>query len=597
MPKKFIFIAVVKKFTLSKDNITMGDFSKKNIRSAILLIIVLVAVNVLSFYFYRRVDITQDKRFTLSPYTKKVLKNLPGQIEITVYLSGRELPIEFKRFRLAIDELLAEMKLYRGRSFSYRFVNPLDKDMTEKERNMLYKDLASLGLMPLQYEEMAQGQLKKILIFPDAKITYTYRRGDSTIRKDLGVVLLNKDPNFEPTSQQNINNSIQSLEYKFVNEFVKLQEKKEKTVAFIEGHGELDEIFVVDFERALANYYNVQRGVIGGKYGILDDFDAIIIAKPTKKFSKADKFVIDQYLMKGGKILWLVDGVNVDMDSIIYYDKAFAFPAFPTELNIDDMLFKYGVRINSDLLQDMFCSTIRLVASSQGGREQYQSFRWLYFPVLVSRNNHVINKYIDYIHTVFISSIDTVGKRLGIKRTVLLTTSQFTRVIPITFPYEILLSEVNLTPNRRLFNRQNVPVAVLLEGRFNSLFAGRIVKDLLPPGQKVIRRSKPAKMIVISDGDMCRNEATSDGRVMPLGFDRYSGQTFAGNKEFLVNAVNYLCGDEGLMHLRARQFKLRTLDQKKLTEHYVLWQVLNLTLPLLIVFVIFLIFRYIRRRV
>ena len=574
----------------------MSEKSKKIRITWVLIILGLLLVNILGFYFYRRVDLTEDKRFTLSPYTRQVLDGLDGHIKIVIYLEGKNLPIEFKRFRLSVRELLDEMRLYKGKDLEYEFVNPTDETMSEKERQELYKDLGRLGLMPLQYEEMSRGEAKKILIFPDAKIVYTYRQGDSLVTKETGVVLLNKDPNFEPTSQENINNSIQSLEYKFVNEFVKLLPQKTKTVAFLEGHGELPEIFVVDFERELANYYNVQRGRIGGKYGILDGFDAVIIAKPTKKFSKADKFVLDQYLMKGGRILWLVDGVNVDMDSILVYDKAFAFPAFTEELGIDDMLFKYGVRVNSDLLQDLYSSQIRLVAQGPNGQEQYQSFRWLYFPILVSHNNHVINKYIDFIHTVFVSSIDTIGERSGLRRTVLLTTSPYTRVIKVNFPYEILLSEVNLEPNKRLFNQGNVPVAVLLEGQFQSFFSGRIVRDLLPSGEEMLKTSKPTKMIVVADGDMVRNEVTSQGKVMPLGFDRYSGMTFPGNKEFLVNAVNYLCGDEGLMKLRGRQFKLRVLDQEKVTSHYTLWQVVNLTVPLLLVLIIFLALRYVRRR-
>jgi ABC-2 type transport system permease protein len=274
------------------------------------------------------------------------------------------------------------------------------------------------------------------------------------------------------------------------------------------------------------------------------------------------------------------------MDSIIYYNKAFAFPALPEEINIDDMLFKYGVRINSDLLQDLFCSNIRLVSRAPNGREQYHTFKWFYFPILVSHNNHVINKYIDYIHTNFISSIDTVGKRPLLKRTILLTTSEFSRKIPVNFPLEITLDQVNNIPPKSAFNQQNIPVAVLLEGRFHSAFEGRIVKDMLPKGAKFIALSKPTKMIVVSDGDIARNEVTSDGRVMPLGFDHYSGLTFPGNKQFLVNAVNYLCGDKGLMVLRARQFKLRVLDKQKVANYYYLWQIINIFVPILIFVVI-----------
>ncbi len=555
---------------------------KQNILKISAFLALVVIINVLASSFYKRIDLTADKRFTLSPYTRDILKKLPGKIHVTVYLDGRKLPVEFKHFRLAIKDLLDEFKLVKGRDFTYDFVDPVSDRLSREEKQKMYEDFRSLGIVPLIYQETSQGEAKQIQIFPAAKVSYVYPQGDSILRQEVGINLLNKDPNFQPASEQNINNSIQTLEYKFVNSLVKFFTQKPKTVAFIEGHGELPEIFVLDFERELSQYYNVKRGVIGGKYGILDSFDVIIVAKPLKKFSKADKFVIDQYIMKGGKVLWLLDGVNVDMDSIIYYDKAFAFPAQVEQVGLEDMLFKYGVRVNSDLVQDMFCSTIRLVGQSPNGQEQYHTFLWFYFPVLVSHNNHVINRYIDYIHTVFVSSIDTVGKRPGLKRKVLLTTGEYSRILPVNFPWEITLDEVNTPPAKEAFNKKYVPVAVLLEGKFPSAFSGRIVRDILPRGQKKLDTSVNTKMIVVSDGDIIRNEVTSDGRIMPLGFDRYSGVTFNGNKQFLINAVNYLADDQGLMKLRSRQFTLRTLDKAKVDNYYYLWVVLSVILPLLV---------------
>lgn len=559
------------------------NVKQKNVVFFLVFLLVIVVINVLSSVFYKRIDLTADKRYTLSKYTKQVLDRLPGRIEVTVYLDGKNLPVEFKHFRLAIKDLLQEFKYYKGKDFSFKFLDPYSKKLTDKQREQLFKDFRDLGITALVYQEVSNAQASEQQIFPSAKITYTYKAQDTVAREEIGINLLNKDPNFEPTSQQNINNSEQTLEYKFVQGLLSFERKKDKTIAFLEGQAELPEIFVVDFEKTLSKYYNVKRGAIGGHYGILDSFNVVVIAKPMAKFSKADKFVLDQYLMKGGSILWLVDGVNVSMDSIIYYNKAFAFPALPSQLDIDEMLFHYGVRINSDLLQDLYCSTIRLVSQGQGGQSQYHTFLWFYFPLLVSKNNHVINRYISYVHTNFISSIDTVGKRPGLKRTILLSTSEFSRRIPVNFPYQITLDEVNHMPPKSVFNQKNIPVAVLLEGRFNSAFRGRIVKDLLPKGTKFLTKSsKNAKMIVVSDGDIIRNEVTYDGRVLPLGFDHYSGRTYEGNKQFLLNAVNYLAGDVAIMKLRARQFTLRVLDKKAVSNHYYLWVTLGILLPLIV---------------
>ncbi len=555
---------------------------QKNIIVFWIIVFAIIVLNILASVFYKRIDLTQDKRYTLSPYTKQVLSQLDGQVHVTVYLSGRDLPVRFKHFRMAVKDLLDEFKLYMGKRFSYDFVNPLSKDLPPDQKKKLYDEFRTLGIVPLVYQEVSNVEAKQIQVFPSAKITFTSTKNDSVLRQEVGLNLLNKDPNFEPASQENINNSEQTLEYKFVKVLLSFIAKKSKTVAFTEGHGELPEPFVLAFEKELSQYYNVQRGVIGGRYDILDSFSVVIIAKPLERFSKADKFVLDQYLMKGGSLLFLLDGVKVGMDSIIYYNKAFAFPALVSEIDLEDMLFRYGVRVNSDLIQDLFCSTIRLVGEAPNGQKQYHTFLWPYFPVLVTQNNHVINKYIDYIHTNFISSIDTIGRRPGLKRTILLTTSEFSRKIPVSFPYEITLDEVNHLPPKQLFTQRNIPVAVLLEGQFKSAFAGRIVKDLLPKNAQFLPKSKPAKMIVVADGDIIRNEVSYDGKIMPLGFDHYSGRMFNGNKQFLINAVNYLAGDQGIMKLRSRQFTLRVLDKEKIASKYLLWVSLALVLPLLI---------------
>jgi len=568
----------------------------KDILRLSIVIFALILINIAAQIKFKRIDLTSDKRYTLSPFTKETLRNLDGQITITILLDGDNLPVRFQKFRSAIKETLQEFEVYAGDKLTYKFLNPTDENMDKNERIALYKHLQELGIMPVQMEEISQGEVSKIMLFPSVIITYTTTRNDSVYSYDYGLNLLLKDPNYEPTSEENINNSIANLEYNLINEIYRITLKKKPKIAFLEGHGELDEIFVLDMERTLGQYYDIRRGRMGGTYGILDDFDVVIVAKPTKPFSKEDKFVLDQYLMKGGKILWLVDGVNVDMDSIFYYDKAFAFPANTEELKLNDMFFSYGFRINSDLLQDMYCSPIRLIGVSATGQQQYHTFNWYYFPLLISKENHVINKHIDAIHTNFISSIDTIGTRPGIKRTVLLSTSELSRIIPVNFPYEIRLSEVNNQVDKNLFDKQNIPVSILLEGSFRSAFKGHVVNSMLPPGEKFIDQSKPTKMIVVSDGDIIRNAVTSKGEVVPLDVDKYSNMRFSGNKEFLLNAVNYLCDEQGLMNLRNREFKLRLLSKDKIISQKTFWEIFNTFAPLLLILVFILIINYIHKK-
>ncbi len=578
-------------------NTQRKKIKNKNLLSLSLIFIIIISLNIISYYIFARFDMTAEKRYTLSSFTKKTLKNLNGKIFITVYLEGNQLPLNFKKFKRAIKELLDEFKVYAGINLDYEFVNPTDENMDEKKRIALYKHLYQLGIVPVENQEVNQGEAKKTLIFPAAVITYTtYNpKKDTLITKEYGLNLLNNDLQYPPTSLENINNSIQTLEYKFINLIYKISRTKKPQIAFITGHGELPELFVWDIEKALSEYYDVKRGNIGGKYGILDSFAAIIIAKPTLPFSEKDKFVIDQYLMKGGKILWLIDGVNIDMDSVFYFDRAFAMPALTQTIKIDDQLFTYGVRINTNLLQDVYCSKIMLKGVSKTGQERTHWYPWYYFPVLITHNNHVINKYLDAIKTEFVSSIDTVGKNPKIKKTVLLTTSEYTRIIGVNFPIEISLKNISEPINKKLFNSQYVPVAVLLEGQFPSLYKGRLVKRYLPKGAHFIQESKPTKMIVVSDGDIIKNVVKSTGEIMPLGFDKYSLMVYNGNKQFIINALNYLCDDKGLMSIRSREFKLRLLDQRIVNKQKTFWQIFNLITPILIIIIMGLIINLIRK--
>jgi len=576
------------------------QLKKQNIFQLILAIVIIFMLNYVSNFVFKRFDLTSEKKYTLSDFTKKLLGNMNQQIFITVYLEGEDLPIQFKKMKNSIQELLDEFSLNAGQNIDYEFINPTDESKTQEERYLVYQRLYNLGVVPLETTEVNESKSTQTMIFPSAVITYTSyipngsRDGkrDTLITNEIGINLLNNDPNFEQSSDENINNSVQGMEYKFINEIQKISRTEKPNIAFIEGHGELAEIALVEISSTLSEYYNVLRGEINGKIGVLDNFKAIIIAKPTQKFSEEDKFVIDQYLMGGGKILWLVDGVNVDMDSIFNYQHTFAMPSNLESLNLLDQLFKYGARVNTDIVQDYYCSTILLKGTSTTGEERDHYYNWYYFPVLLTSNDNVINKFIDIIKTEFVSTIDTVGENYKVKKTILMTTSEFSRKINITVPVEINFDEINYVPKEESFNSGKQPVAVLLEGNFESAFKNqKVSKSATFKAQSIT-----TKQIIVGDGDIIKNVVTSNNETYPLGFDKYSLYTYKGNQEFLLNTINYLCDDEGLMTLRSREFKLRLLDKTKVDSQKIIWQIVNIILPIFFIIIFGIIVFFVRKK-
>ncbi len=581
------FLSMITFFLLITNLILLKrvKIKKNHIFKISAFLIIIIVLNIISANIFKRFDLTSEKRYTLSDYSKNELSEMEQQIYIKVYLDGGKLPIPFKKMKNSIKELLDEFKVYADDNIEYEFINLSKEDAIERKSTK--KELAQLGVVPVSSSQVEEdeGQAIYTEIYPSAVITYTayYERIDSIITRDIGLNLLNNDPNFDQSSEININNSINTLEYKFINEITKISKDAKPNIAFIEGHGELPELEIVALQSRLSEYYRIMRGRIDGKHGILDNYKAIVIAKPTEKFTEADKFVLDQYVMQGGKILWLVDGVNVNMDSILSLNHTFAMPANLQKLNIEDQIFKYGARVNTDILQDLNCSGIRLKGVSQTGEERDYLYEWHYFPVLTTKNNHVINKYINFLKTEFVSSVDTVGNDTEIKKTVLLSSSNKTNKIGVNMPYKIDFKDINLPPNKNRFLTRNIPTAVLLEGKFTSLYKGRIIDNYLNDKSLYLEKSKKTQMIVVGDGDVAKNVVKSTGEIQPLGFDKYSLMTFKGNEEFLLNAINYLCDDSGLMTIRARQLKLRLLDKTVVEKQKFLWQTVNVALPIFVV--------------
>ncbi len=540
-------------------------FIKNKIIKLTVSIILVIFIAYFSTLKFIRFDLTSEGRYTLTDYTKDILEELDDIVYIKVYLDGKDLPISFKKMQQAVMEELEEFKVYGGNNIEYEFVNP--SESTDKEiRFGLYKQLSEKGIFPIETQELNnEGKTSLKMVFPGATINY---KG-----KEKGINLLKNLPGVPSENELTINSSIQSLEYEFINAIKKLSRKNKPEIAFIEGQNELSELYVFDIQKSLGEYYDVKRGNINARPGVLDNFKAIIIAKPRKAFTEQDKFVIDQYIMNGGNVLWLVEGTNTNMDSLFLKSRTMAVGQ---DINLNDMLFKYGARVNHNLLMDKQSSSINL----PDRRGQIKPYPWYYFPVIVTDNNHVISKYLDFVKTEFVCTVDTVGEDTDIKKTVLLQSSKLSKIE--TIPVIISLDMVNNMPSDEelKFGRKNI--AVLLEGRFKSVFANRNFKKFFPeyPDIKIREIGKPSKMIVVGDGDIIKNEVSSKGEPYPIGFDKFTRHTFNGNKEFIINAVNYLCNDSRLMTIRSRELKLRLLNKEEIEDNRLLIQIVNTILPI-----------------
>ncbi len=550
---------------------------RQNLTQLSLMLIGIILISYISSFVFVRFDLTSEKRFTLSETTVNQLDTLKEEVYVQIYLDGENLSVGMKKMKSSIKELLDEFRVYAGNNISYEFINPSENN-DKKIRFNTYKELYKKGLVPIEStEEDSEGKTSQKIVFPGAIVIH---RGQEMAVNLLKSNLLSmKDPMYHADSEENLNKSIQALEYEFTNAITKLSKTKQPQIAFIEGHGELSEKALIDVSTALSEYYTVKRGAIGGRADVLSNFEAVIIAKPTKEFSKKDKFALDQYIMNGGKVVWLIDAIDVNMDSLRTNGETIAFAR---ELNLTDQLFHYGVRVNPDLLQDMRYAPIRLVSDINNGKPQFKLFPWIYSPLITNSNKkHPITKYMNAIRMDYVSSIDTVGESPNIKKTILLKTSRLSHISRT--PIKISLDIVRKNPNAAAFDKPAIPVAVLLEGEFESAFKNQNTRNLITDKAKVLKTSKPTKMVVVSDGDF-------------LLFDNNTQQLFPGAKDFIVNTVNFLCDENGLMQLRSREFRLRLLDKEKIRTEKSFWQIINTVFPIIIIIIFGIILYLIRKR-
>lgn len=556
----------------------MNPIKKRSIIQFFIQVAIILLAAYIGSLTFTRIDLTSDKRYSLTSSSIQMMEGLENKILVRVYLKG-DYPADFKRLENACRELLEELRSYSNDNLEFIFVNPSESS-DKVEREKFYADLMKSGLMYTNLPIETSDGIQEKIIFPGAII--------SLGENEVPLQLL-KSRERLPNAVM-INQSINNLEYEFSNAFQKVLLTTKKNIAFIEGHGELERLQVEDITTSLREQYGVERvkmnddvnslsNVIDGKGYRVNKYDLIIIAKPRFEFSDKDRFILDQYIMRGGKVIWLIDGVNAEMDSLKLTQQSIALP---NKLKLEDMLFHYGARLNKDLILDKTCAPIMLNVGNFGDQAQMKMFPWYFYPIIITNNAHPIVSNVDPILTQFVSSIDAVGDS-SIHKTVLLESSELTRIYkaPARVNLAIVNSPIDFSVNAEPYR----PIAMLLQGEFESFFKYSLAPVIRDADEIDFKeKSVKTKMILISDGDIIRNPVNSAGnRFFPLGYDKNAGRIVYGNKDFLMNAINFLLSDQELISIRSRTITLRQLNADKVKKEYVFWQFINIVLPIIII--------------
>lgn len=544
---------------------------KKKILEGFGLLALLLAINMLSSRLFVRMDLTAEKRYTLSNQSKQLIKSLDKPLEVILYLNG-DLNPAFDRLRTSATDMLDELSVYASHSITLREVNP-SAAPDEKIRREHYLKMDQRGMKGLSVNEHdREGKLSSKVIYPWMELIYN---GDT-----IAVSLLKKNLNLTP--QEVLNTSAGELEYNLTEGIRVLTLNNPNRIAFIEGHGEWNEPYVYEATNLLSKYYNVDRGQLSGNPEELLPYKVLIIASPQKAFSEKEKFAIDQYLMSGGSILWLVNGIKISMQE---FDATGESSTLKQDVNLDDLLFTYGVRINPVTVQDMQCTAIRLASSEAGAKEAFTTLPWYFAPLLIPSTESIITHNISPLKSEFVSTISFVGND-QLKKQVLLTTSPNAHTLPV--PEKVSLRYVEMPAEESYFNEPSLPVAGLIEGKFPSAFINRLTPDScieLPQGR--LQQSKNTRMIIAATGSIIKNEWKGQREAahpVPLGFDEVSGEQL-GNAEFITNAVNYLAGNDQWLNLRSRDYKLRLLNRQAINEQRGLWEIINIAVPLILLLI------------
>ena len=559
---------------------------KKYLQRALVTVVVLIGVNVAAAYIHGRADLTAEKRYTLAPSTKQLLRGLDSTVTIEVFLKG-DYPAAFKQLAQATEELLSEFREYGGKNIRFSFQGP-GQGMADSARAAFQQELVAKGIMPfnLQVQQDANEGFSEKLIFPGALVHYK--------DKSIGVNLLKSQGGQDPTAA--MSNSEALLEYQFINAIYKLQQPRKPLVGYMLGNGESLGAEVYDALTTVQSNYQLDTFSLQGNSHIPRDFDLLLFARPTQKFTDDDKLKIDQYVMRGGKVLWCLDVLNASMDSLQQQN---SFIAFDRGLNLEDLLFRYGVRINPDLIQDLQSDLVPLVVGNMGNKPQIRPVPFPYFPLLSPTGSHPIVKNMDLVLSHFTSSIDTI-KGEDVTKTILLTSSRSSR--SIRTPAEISWESVRTKPNPRDYRQAYLPAAVLLEGRFTSLFRHRLDKAQqaaveVASGEPFRDKADTAnKMIVISDGDIITNAVSRKDGPLQMGINSFNPDFVFANKEFFLNCLEYLTNTSGIMDTRNKEVTLRLLDAQKIKQERTKWQVICFLVPVGLILLFAMVFQFIRQR-
>ena len=549
---------------------------KKSLLSITKAVVLLLIVNILASFFYGRIDLTEDSRYTLSKAALNSVGEFNAPVIVDILLDGN-LPPEFIKLKVETRQLLEEFAS-ENKNIKFNFVNPLEG---APQIDGVITDLQALGLTPTNVTVEQNGKVSQEIIFPWAMVNYN----NSTVKVPL---LKNK---LGATTEERVNNSVQHLEYAFADAFTKLNIKEKKKIAIIKGNGELGDIYMADYLTTIKDYYNIGAitldSVSTNPEKVLEQlkgFDLALIAKPTEAFTDEEKFILDQYISGGGKSLWLIDQVAMELDSL--FNEEGTAMALPRNLNLNDFFFKYGIRFNADLVNDLYFTQI-VLATGEGNSSQYNPVPWYYNPMVFSKNDHPINNNLEAIRFQFTGSLDTLAN--DYKKHILLSSSPLSKTEGV--PKPIQLDIINTPPDKDLYNDGNKILGVLVEGAFKSTYENRVKPIKL---NKIVDQGPENKMIVLSDGDLIRNQIRN-GRPLELGYDKWTNNFF-GNKEFLINCLNYLLDDTGLINIRNKKVTIPFLDEEKINNQKTKWQLINIGLPLCLTFIFGFLIHTIRKK-
>lgn len=568
--------------TIFKPTSVKADVKRSHLLQLLLGLVTIIFINVLGYYFFARIDLTEEKRYSLSVSTKKLLKEIDEVVFVRCYLDG-DMPAEYKALKNETKEMLDQFRAYNP-NIEYEFVDPNGFE-NRTERDEFYRRLFERGLSPINIKTTKSNTQVQQYIFPYIDIVHKGRTYIAPLLSSKKGV----------AGEGIIAGSIENLEYNIYSSIRSIVNAKKDKVVFLYGHGELPVENIYDFVSSLSEYYEVDSITINEKLNSLTDriydtvdlskvtienkYKCMIVVKPTSIFSYKDLYIIDQYIMHGGKVLWLLDALNVSMDSLQAQSSTVAISNFT---GVDDILFRYGAKVNTNLIMDLQCAKVPIVTGQyQDNMPQMSYYPWNFFPEIHPNSNHIISDKISPVKMEFVSSIDTTASQA--EKTVLLYSSNGTRIM--NAPVNVSLNMLKQKQDAKLFNSGSKPVAMLLEGEFVSAFKNRLTATMEESTQIAFKDfSDTTAMIVVADGDICKNDFIN-GQLLPLGYDKYTRQMY-GNKEFLVNCVNYLCGDVDLIPLRSREVIMRKLDTAKIERERTFWQVINVVVPVVIILVL-----------